>query len=120
MNPNIAPIRKSMDWTYRTRGGNVAGDSTGGQPPGDGDLKERVEKLEAVLPDIQLRLVRVESKLDALGANTTTKAEMAAVGIMIAELKGTVSETMLAQTKWYIGTAAVLAGLAFAAARLAS
>lgn len=81
-------------------------------------MEERIEKLETALPDIQARLVRVETKLDATTLNMATKADLAAVGIMLAELKTTVSETILAQTKWYIGTAAVLAGLAFAAARL--
>ncbi|HLD65617.1 MAG TPA: hypothetical protein VJA19_06215 [Pseudomonas sp.] len=113
MNAKIAPIRRSMDWTRTTHGGN-----TGGDPPGDDPLEERIEKLETALPDIQARLVRVETKLDATTLNMATKADLAAVGIMLAELKTTVSETILAQTKWYIGTAAVLAGLAFAAARL--
>ncbi|MES2820008.1 MAG: hypothetical protein V4812_13585 [Pseudomonadota bacterium] len=81
-------------------------------------MKERVEKLEAAMPEIQARLVRIETKLEDVVTHIATKAELAAVGTMIAELRTSVSETILSQTKWYIATAVVLAGLAFTAARL--
>lgn len=113
MTDNIAPIRKSMNWTHTLGVGNA-----GGGPPGDDELKERVEKLEAAMPEIQARLVRIETKLEDVVTHIATKAELAAVGTMIAELRTSVSETILSQTKWYIATAVVLAGLAFTAARL--
>ncbi|MDP3848604.1 MAG: hypothetical protein Q8R10_19470 [Pseudomonas sp.] len=36
----------------------------GGNPPGGSGMEKRVEKLELAMPDIQLRLIRIESRLD--------------------------------------------------------
>ena len=42
------------------------GSGTPPGPPGDDELKSRVEALENALPDIRERVVRVETKLDAI------------------------------------------------------
>lgn len=83
----------------------------GGGPPGGGsggneELEKRIEKLEAAIPDIQVRLVRIETKID----QTAT-----ATGLQ--DLKIDLLKTINDQTWKYIGVAGVLAGLAFTAAK---
>lgn len=46
-----------------------------------------------------------------------TKTEIAAVGTIIAELRTSIAESMMVQTRWLIGACLALAGLAFTAAK---
>ena len=87
------------------------GSGTPPGPPGDDELKSRVEALENALPDIRERVVRVETKLDAIEKTMATKADLS-------ELKVSMIEGFNNQTKWFVAPAAVLAGIAFTAARL--
>lgn len=80
-------------------------------------MEKRVEALEKSNLEIREKLVRVETKLENIEKTMVTKAELAAVGTMIAELKTSVAESMVVQTRWLIGACIGLAGLAFAAAR---
>lgn len=89
--------------TLRGRG------SDGGPPGGDG-LEKRVEKLEQALPDIRERLVRVETKVDAIEQNMATKADLF-------DLKADLHKAINDQTWKFMGVATALAGLAFVAAR---
>lgn len=87
-------------------------------------MEKRVEKLENALPDIRERLARVEAKLDTIEKHGATKADVEGMGTRI-ESMGTRIETMgtkiestaRAIIQWSIGTALVIAGIAFTAAR---
>lgn len=85
-------------------------DHTGGgnEPPGSNQLERRIEKLEATSTDIQVRMVRIETRLESVEANMAKQTD-------IAEL-----ETRL--IKWFIGTAfamtALAATISFGLARL--
>lgn len=90
------------------------GAHTGGsEPPGDNPLEKRVEKLETATADVQVRLIRVESKLDLVA----TKADMA-------QLQGEMFKAMNEQTWKFIGAAtgmsALFAAIAFGLARALS
>lgn len=79
--------------------GNEGG-ANGGEPPYNDRMEPRVAKLEAAIPDIRERLVKIETRLE----HTSTKAD-------VSQLESTL-------LKWFIGTAIALTGLAFAAAKL--
>ncbi|MBS7845353.1 hypothetical protein KFF47_21435 [Pseudomonas fluorescens] len=95
-------------------GGGHTGD---GNPPGGDTLEARVSALEKASQEIREKLVRVETKLESIEANMATKAEIAGVGTIIAELKTSVAESMVVQTRWLIGACLALAALAFTAAK---
>ncbi|MEQ6327829.1 hypothetical protein VLF92_05775 [Pseudomonas chengduensis] len=95
-----------IGWTSK-RGGD---DTTGGEPPEGDGMEKRVEVLEKALPDLRERMVRLETRLDSIDKTMATKTD-------IAELKASISAEFGSQTKWVIGTAVVLAGIAFTAAR---
>lgn len=78
----------------------------GQEPPGGGPLEKRVEKLESTIVDVQLRLVRIETRLESMA----TKADIEGVNTRIEAM----GRTMI---QWAIGAAVVFAGLAFTAAR---
>lgn len=84
--------------------------STGGVPPGGDDVERRIEALEKSIPDIRERLVRIETKLESIEKHGATKADIAEVCTKIE----TMGRTMI---QWAIGSAVVLAGIAFTAAR---
>lgn len=69
-------------------------------------MEKRVEKLEGTIFDVQLRLVRIETRLESMA----TKADIESVNTKIQEM----GRTMI---QWAVGSAVVLAGLAFTAAR---
>ncbi|EOZ5126496.1 MULTISPECIES: hypothetical protein [Pseudomonas] len=73
-------------------------------------MEKRIETLEKLLPDMRERLARVETKLDGIEKTMATKTDMA-------ELKAAIASEFGSQTKWFVGTAVVLAGIAFTAAR---
>ena len=73
-------------------------------------MEARIAALEKAVPDIRERLARVETKLDAVEKHMSTKAD-------ISDLKAAIASELGSQTKWFIGTAFVLAGIAFTAAR---
>jgi hypothetical protein len=72
------------------------------------DLELRVDRLEAFAEDAKVRLVRIETRLDAMEAHMATKADLAGL------------ETRL--IKWFIVTAfaitTVMSGVAVAVAKL--
>ncbi|MBP0948913.1 hypothetical protein JTA33_00425 [Pseudomonas sp. 20GA0080] len=73
---------------------------SGGDPPGGDGLEKRVEKLESTMADIQVRLIRVESKLDS----TATKADLS-------ELATVFHKSMNEQTWKFLAAATGMAGL---------
>ncbi|MFJ2456880.1 hypothetical protein ACIOWK_35295 [Pseudomonas protegens] len=84
---------------------------SGGRGGGGGDgLEARVVALEKASQDIREKLVRVETKLEALEKTTATKTD-------IADLKTAIAEGFTSQTKWFISTAIALAVIAFTAAK---
>lgn len=98
-------LKAERDGRNGDRGGG--GDHTGGhEPPGGNPLEKRVEKLEGTIFDVQLRLVRIETRLESMA----TKADIESVSTKIQEM----GRTMI---QWAVGSAVVLAGLAFTAAR---
>ena len=90
----------------KTRGGPT-------EPPGGDGLEKRVEKLESTMADIQVRLIRVESKLDS----TATKADLS-------ELTASLHKSMNEQT-WKLlagatSMAALFSAISFGLARALS
>lgn len=110
--------------------------NTGGND-GGGSMEARVTALEKVSQDIREKLVRVESRLDAIESNMANKTDIAllaskddftgfvrASGKDVQDLAVTfqksitdVQKTINEQTWKFIGLAGVLAGLAFTAAK---
>lgn len=82
----------------------------GNEPPGGSQLEKRVEKLEGTIFDVQLRLVRIETRLESIENNGATKADIEGVNTKIEAM----GRTMI---QWAVGSAIILAGLAFTAAR---
>lgn len=74
-----------------------------GGPPHDGDMEPRVAKLEETMSDVRERLARIETKADSIAEHGATKAQ----------IEGLRADLI----KWFVGTAAVMSGLAFAIAR---
>jgi hypothetical protein len=74
--------------------------SGGGDPPEGDEMQRRVEKIEASMAEIQVRLIRVESKLDA----TATKADLA-------DLATSFHRSMTEQTWKFITAAIGMSGL---------
>ena len=81
-------------------------------------MEARVAALEKASQDIREKLVRVETKLEGIENVMATKAEINAVGTIIAELKTSVAQEMVVQTRWIIGACIALAGIAFTAAKM--
>ncbi|CAD5199605.1 hypothetical protein [Pseudomonas sp. FEN] len=89
--------------------------NTGGEePPGDHPVEVRVAALEKVIPEIRERLARVETKLDNVERNMATKFDVEA-------LRGSIStdvQKVVSDSTWrFVQISAVLAGLAFTAAK---
>lgn len=74
-------------------------------------MKNRADPLDQAIPDIRERLVRIETKIEGLDKNLATKNDLS-------DLTVAVMEGINSQTKWFIGTAVMLSGVAFTAARL--
>lgn len=71
-----------------------------GPPPGGGDLEKRVEKLEATVTDVQVRLVRIETRLE----QNATKADLNDLAVSF-------HKSMNEQTWKFLGGASALAAL---------
>ncbi|HCI2552742.1 TPA: hypothetical protein NOT30_001323 [Pseudomonas aeruginosa] len=108
------------DWLRVFEGGkgrfSDGSDNTGGNGGGGGnDLEKRVEALEKALPDLRERLVRVETKLDSMEKNMSTKEDLK---VLKGEIATEMHKSLSDQTWRFIGFAAGLATLAFTAAKL--
>lgn len=98
--------------------GGSSGNTGGGNPPGDSELEKRVEALEKAIPDIRERLVRVETKLDAIeGTMGKTMATKDDLRVLKGEISTEMHKALNDQTWRFIGFAAGLAALAFTAAK---
>lgn len=82
------------------------GDTGGGNPPGGNDVEARIAKLENTVNDVQVRLVRIETRLE----QTATKSDMH-------ELAVSFHKAMNEQTWKFIAAATGLAALAFSVAK---
>lgn len=89
------------------------GDTGGGNPPGGNDMERRIEKLEQAIPEIQIRLVKLDSRMDNIERQMVTKADLQ-------EMSANLQKALNDQTWKFIGLAGVLAGLSFTAAKLIS
>jgi len=69
-------------------------------------MEKRIEKIETAIPDLQVRLVRIESRLESVA----TKADLQ-------EFSANIYKAMNEQTWKFIGAATALAAIAFTAAR---
>ena len=96
----------SSDWTKQARRGNTGS----GNPPGGGDMEKRVEKLEQAVYDMQIRLVKIDSRLDNFEKQMATKSDLQ-------ELNVSLHKALNEQTGKFIAAAGTMAGLAFAAAK---
>ncbi len=77
-------------------------------------MEKRVAELEKASQDIREKLVRVETKLEAIEKTMATKDDLRLTQGAIAV---DVSKAILDQTWRLIGVSVVLAGMAFTAAR---
>lgn len=77
-------------------------------------MERRVEKLEATISDVQLRLIRIESKFESLEDHLATKADLH-------ELSASFHKAMTEQTWKFLagatGMAALLSAIAYGLAR---
>jgi hypothetical protein len=98
-------LRKERD------GGGNGGDTGGHEPPGGNPLEKRVEKLEGVIVDVQLKLIKIDTRLDSM----VTRADLV-------ELKADLFKAMNDQAWKFIAAAtsmsALFAAIAFGLARL--
>ena len=93
----MGDVVRPGNWTTPGSGGNTGG---GNEPPEGSQLEKRVEKLEATMADVQVRLIRVESKLDLVATKTD-----------LAQMQGEMFKAMNEQTWKFIGTATGMAAL---------
>lgn len=89
-------------------------DTGGGNPPGGGELERRVEKLEATMTDVQVRLIRIEARFEAIDDKMSTKADLH-------EMAASFHKSMNEQTWKFLagatGMAALFSAIAFGLAR---
>lgn len=102
----MGDVVRPVNWTGKGNGN----DTGGGNPPGGNDMEKRVDKLEQAVYDIQIKMVKIDSRLDNVEQQMATKADLH-------ELSVNLHKAMNEQTWKFIGVATVLAGLAFTAAR---
>lgn len=76
-------------------------------------MERRVQELEKSIPDIRERLACIETMLDSIENHSASKADIEAMGARI-------EATARSIIQWSVGSALVLAGLVFAAARFIS
>lgn len=86
-----------------TRSGSGS-DTGGGNPPGGNDVDARVAKLESAITDVQLRLVRIETRLESVDDRMATKADLQ-------EAVATLYKAMNEQTWKFIAGATAMAGV---------
>lgn len=90
---HVQELREERDRLRKGGDGN-------GAPPGGNDMEKRVERLEATVTDVQVRLVRIETRLE----QTATKADLN-------ELATSFHKSMNEQTWKFLGGASGLAAL---------
>lgn len=77
-------------------------------------MERRVEKLEATISDVQIRLIRIESKFESIEDHMATKADLHEVAVAF-------HKSMIEQTWRFLagatGMAALLSAIAFGLAR---
>ena len=56
--------------------GGSSGHTGNGNPPGGDDVEARVAKLESSISDVQIRLIRIESRFESIDAHMATKADL--------------------------------------------
>ncbi|SOS36022.1 putative membrane protein [Pseudomonas syringae group genomosp. 3] len=98
---NIAPIRRQDD-------------TSSGSPPGGGDLEKRVERLEATMSDVQVRLVRIEAKFESIEDRMATKADLHEMAVAFHKSMNEQTWKFLAGAT---GMAALFSAVAFGLAR---
>ncbi|QNR42573.1 hypothetical protein [Pseudomonas syringae] len=96
MNDSVRYLRDE----YKALDAAGSGKKGGGDPPGGDGMEKRVEKIESTISDIQIRLIRVESKLDS----AATKADLS-------ELASQFHKSMNEQTWKFLAGATGMAGL---------
>lgn len=93
---------------------NGSDDTGSGNPPGGGDVEQRVSALEKAIPDIQIRLVKLDSRMDAIENHMATKADLH-------EMAAALHKAMNEQTWKFLagatGMAALFSAIAFGLAR---
>lgn len=77
-------------------------------------MERRVEALEKISTESRERLIRIEEKLGAMEKHGATKADIESIKADLGTKIEAMGRTMI---QWSIGTAVVLAGIAFTAAR---
>lgn len=98
----MGDVVRPGNWTTTGGGGNTGG---GSQPPGDQGLEKRVAKLEETSTDIQIRMVRIETRLESIESNMATHTD-------IANIKNDLAGLELRLIKWFVATAVAMTGLA--------
>lgn len=113
-NVDLAFLQREVKRLHGRGDNGGDGNHTGGNPPGGDELEKRVEALEKALPDIRERLVRIETRLESVERHGATKADLESLKADLSTRIETMGRMMI---QWSIGTALVLTGIAFTAAR---
>lgn len=96
-------------------------------------MDDQIEKLEEFAADAKERLVRLETRTEAMAANMATKADIARLDERIdglarlmrsevarldARIEATAAKLEATLLKWFVGTAVTMTGLLIAAMQL--
>ncbi|PWB15610.1 hypothetical protein DCO45_19645 [Comamonas sp. JNW] len=83
---------------------------SGTEPPDNGDMEQRVAKLESLaekigerLTTIEARLTRIELKQDEFARHYATKADIESVRTAVEGVKATVATSTSSIIKWTVG-----------------
>lgn len=77
----------------------------GGGDEGGESMEKRVEKLEQTSTDIQIRMVRIETRLESIESNMANHTD-------VANIKNDLAGLELRLIKWFVATAFAMTGLA--------
>lgn len=98
----MGDVVRPGNWTASASGGDTGG---GNEPPEGSGLEKRVVRLEETSTDIQIRMVRIETRLESIEGNMATHTD-------IANLKNDIAGLELRLIKWFVATAFAMTGLA--------
>lgn len=93
------------------------GNTGGGNPPGGNDMERRLEKLETTMSDVQIRLIRIESRFESIDQRMATKADLQEMAVSFHKSMNEQTWKFLAGAT---GMSALFATVAFGLSRLMS
>jgi 50S ribosomal subunit-associated GTPase HflX len=102
MNDNVRYIQDR----YRDEVEKLRRGGGGDEPPGDGKMEKRVDKLESSMQDVREKLIKIEAKVESIDKHGATKADLS-----------NMESTLI---KWFIATAFALTATTFGIVRFLS